>query len=64
MPPPARPSRHAHVTGKTGGKGVQRPALTEPRLNFSLLRLAVPERLAIAIAAVCLLWLAIAWALA
>ncbi len=62
--PPTRPPRHAHGAAKTGGNGVQRPAAPKRQLDFSLLRLAVPERLVIAIAAIGLLWLAIAWALA
>lgn len=62
MPPSVRPALDARAGGK--GNGVRRPASAEPRLNFSLLRLAVPERLVLAGAAAGLLWLAIAWALA
>jgi hypothetical protein len=62
-PPVPRP-RDTRRARKTGGNGAPPSTSAEPKLNFSLLRLAVPERLALAIAATGLLWLAIAWALA
>jgi uncharacterized protein YfiM (DUF2279 family) len=62
----ATPSARGKVPARAHARanGVPRPTSAEPKLDFSLLRLAVPERLALAIAATGLLWLAIAWALA
>jgi hypothetical protein len=56
-PPRVRPG----TSGK-GGNGAQPPALAWLSLGFSLLRLAVPTRLAIGGAAALLLWLCISWA--
>ena len=47
-----------------GGNGAHPPASARLSLSFSLLRLAVPARLAIGGVAVLLLWLCIAWVLA
>ncbi|WP_158008119.1 hypothetical protein [Methyloceanibacter superfactus] len=42
---------------------VERHESVTPARGVSLLRLSVPARLAIVAAAVCLLWLAVYWAL-
>jgi hypothetical protein len=61
--PPQAPPPHRREA-QTGGNGAHPPASAHLSLGFSLLRLAVPARLAIGGVAVLLLWLWIVWVLA
>jgi hypothetical protein len=64
IPPQAPPPRAMRGDRRTGGNGARPLTSARLTLGFSLLRLAVPARLALAGIAALLLWLCIALVLA